>query len=374
MLKIFRSSAAALMAVLLPAVIAAGQEQDPAGSRPAAEKVILVRFEPKPSGSVVLIDGILRCAGTPCTVPVAGGSREVEVQAIGNAPEKRRVEFKGDQSVAWELKADSGHLVVTSPVAGTQLMIDGSHAGRMPVGKIQLPAGPHKLLIQSPCHLDEGRDFEITAGKETRLNVNPRPKESMLDVSAENENGAVVRAEILVDGVKSGTTPATLKVQTCVKDIRVEDPKAGFYRTKPLLFPNKVTAVRAVLRKSPQALEGLASEMVEIPAGDFWMGCRPEADHHCSSDEQPYHRVTLSAYRIDKYEVTAGDYGKCVDAGACTPANRGSTCNYGTPGREDHPINCVDWVQANRFCKWAGKRLPTEAEVHISVGRQRPRS
>src|SRR5262249_22284856 len=37
-------------------------------------------------------------------------------------------------------------------------------------------------------------------------------------------------------------------------------------------------------------------------------------------------------------------------------------CNYGVPGRGDHPINCVDWLQADAFCKAYGKRLPTEEE------------
>lgn len=85
-------------------------------------------------------------------------------------------------------------------------------------------------------------------------------------------------------------------------------------------------------------------------------------------DERPVHRVCLSTYRIDKHEVTVGAYARCVKAGYCAVPRRYKSsgyskyCNYGAPGRSKHPVNCVDWKQAAAYCRWAGKRLPTEAE------------
>ncbi len=72
--------------------------------------------------------------------------------------------------------------------------------------------------------------------------------------------------------------------------------------------------------------------------------------------------VNLGRFSISKTEVTVGQYRKCVDAGACTAPNTGGGCNWGTSGREDHPVNCVDWNQASAFAKWAGGRLPTGVE------------
>ncbi|MBI3800775.1 MAG: SUMF1/EgtB/PvdO family nonheme iron enzyme [Deltaproteobacteria bacterium] len=94
------------------------------------------------------------------------------------------------------------------------------------------------------------------------------------------------------------------------------------------------------------------------------MGCNEEVDQVCESDEKPGRKVSLDAYSIGKYEVTVAEYRRCVEAGGkgCTSPGSGEICNWGKEGHEDHPINCVDWNQAQGYCQWAGKRLPTEAE------------
>ena len=97
--------------------------------------------------------------------------------------------------------------------------------------------------------------------------------------------------------------------------------------------------------------------MIEIPGGPFTMGSDDGL-----ADEKPPHTVVMSTFWFDEFEVTAAQYQVCVDAGGCEDAGRDPGCNGGTTGFGEHPINCVDWAQADAFCGWAGKRLPSEAE------------
>ena len=99
---------------------------------------------------------------------------------------------------------------------------------------------------------------------------------------------------------------------------------------------------------------------MEIPAGTYMMGCNKDfyPDPNCPLSQLPYHEVYLDAYAMDTFEVTVGDYTKCVEAGLCEIAPE--ECVGGWPS--DAPVICVDWEDAVAYCEFRGKRLPTEAE------------
>lgn len=102
--------------------------------------------------------------------------------------------------------------------------------------------------------------------------------------------------------------------------------------------------------------------MVYIPAATFMMGTTAD------DPNDQLHQVTITKpYCIDRTPVTVAAYSKCVEAKACTAAHKPLDYNYERPGRDNHPINGVEWAQADGFCKWAGKRLPTDAEWELAA-------
>lgn len=95
--------------------------------------------------------------------------------------------------------------------------------------------------------------------------------------------------------------------------------------------------------------------LVYVPGGEFTMG-----NDSGWEEEKPAHTVDLDAYWIDQTEVTNEMYARCVQQGSCSfPSN---TSHFEDPNYADHPVVYVSWSDANQYCAWAGRRLPTEAE------------
>ena len=107
---------------------------------------------------------------------------------------------------------------------------------------------------------------------------------------------------------------------------------------------------------SVEASRGVdGAPMVLIPAGPFTMG-----SHDGFPNERPEHTVTLDAYYIDRYEVTLSLYRKFLEEGKHESPSTWDDEAAMTVG--DRPAIGIKWESAATYCRWAGKRLPTEAE------------
>ncbi|HEY4485736.1 MAG TPA: formylglycine-generating enzyme family protein [Nitrospiria bacterium] len=137
-------------------------------------------------------------------------------------------------------------------------------------------------------------------------------------------------------------------------------PTAGVLLLALILLP-----VSGCYKKSPP------EKMVLIPAGEFLMGSdKVDTEGKGTEfgtvkpwylDEHPQHKLALKAFHMDQYEVTLASYKQFIDATGSRPPQNWPG-GIIPSGRERHPVTMVNWYDADRFCRWAGKRLPSEAE------------
>ena len=117
-----------------------------------------------------------------------------------------------------------------------------------------------------------------------------------------------------------------------------------------------------------QKLDDTAA-MVTIPAAEFWMGRsqfqwlfdRNTEIERDRLDDTPAHKVYLDSFSIDKYEVTNEEYARFSEATGAKPPWYWPKAKF-PEGQERFPVYNVSWAEAGAYCRWAGMRLPTEAE------------
>lgn len=103
----------------------------------------------------------------------------------------------------------------------------------------------------------------------------------------------------------------------------------------------------------PTGKDGAAT--IVIPEGEFLMGANDAA-----GNERPEHKVWLKGYAIDQYEVTISLYAKFLEAAKHGPPPTWDDEAVLSAG--NRPAVGLTWPDAEAYCRWAGKRLPTEAE------------
>jgi len=104
-------------------------------------------------------------------------------------------------------------------------------------------------------------------------------------------------------------------------------------------------------------VSAVAAPMVKVAAGQFLMG-----DDAGDPETRPQRRIYVDQFLIDKFETSVAQFRQFVEETGHPYRAELLSCNISREGQAHGPMNCVTWTDAEAFCRWAGKRLPTEAE------------
>jgi formylglycine-generating enzyme required for sulfatase activity len=140
-------------------------------------------------------------------------------------------------------------------------------------------------------------------------------------------------------------------------ELGLNKEQQAFYQQLQTRLPRQRSVALSGMQKPEGSAGGVGQQdapMVLVPAGEFTMGS------NMADDEKPVHQIYLNAFYMDKYEVTVGQYAKYLEVTDMDEPPDWSIMNQ--PQHQKRPVVNVDWEDAVKFCKWAGKRLPTEAE------------
>ena len=169
----------------------------------------------------------------------------------------------------------------------------------------------------------------------------------------------VLIVTLLIQSCDAAPQDQVVHTPSATADIQV--PTAAIQNTQPPPTPEPIPTIKI---EPPPAITEAGqiwinpvdgSEMVSVPAGEFEMGTDNGYEW-----EGPEHTVYLDSYYIDKLEITNAQYRDCVENGPCLKLEK--TAYIDDPEYDQHPVVNVNWHWARTYCKWAGKRLPTEAE------------
>jgi formylglycine-generating enzyme required for sulfatase activity len=311
-------------------------------------------------------------------------------------PDAAPIDRSGDERSEWPSGVPGrGSLRVESEPSGARLWLDGEFIGTTPRLVESLQSGTHEISLAYPSHEEFKEQVRVARGRETAVSITLKPKPGRLTITSYPDGG-----EIWLDGKEIGKVPWTGMVEPGPHDViiqlaghamgweSVNMPPDGEKTVEltlsagtPVLIPQ---GGERLLRRSDQdfkfpgntPLRGNdGAPMVLVPAGEFLMGS-VESDVHAYSNEKPRHSVRLKAFFIDKFEVPNALYRAFLkdvrDNGhrRCLPGEPpekkhepGALSIWGTEWNAPRqPVIEVDWWDAASYCRWAGKRLPTEAE------------
>jgi hypothetical protein len=213
----------------------------------------------------VRIDGKMLCESTPCEKVVDEGDREIIVQKDLYSTKKQIVTVQRGKSIQIKLEPNFGWLEIESKYDGINVVLDGKNIGKTPIQKRQITPGAHLIEPQGECFNTVPEQFVAEKGRTHTINLGVQQKEAAIQVTAKDDKGNDLEADVFVDGKNVGAAPGKFKIPMCSKEVVVRKEGYEDFR-KPLYLDEKMEiSINPIIKPQKNSI----SEMELAGSRDF---------------------------------------------------------------------------------------------------------
>jgi len=305
-----------------------------------------------PANATVSLDGTV-VGSTPLEHRVEAGERVVEIRRQGFKPLSRRINVTAGEAVDLglvRLVPVDGRLAVASDPTGATVTVNGVFRGTAPLELDLAPGTTYEVTVSMAGRSTFTTGVEISSGQRSEVRAELEMLSGEVSVTS-----LPPHAQLLIDGVPSGTTDQTLELEARPHQIEIRLDGYVPYRTTLTPEPGLPQAVHAVLKeegpagmpatiKSPQGVE-----LVLVGPGRFTMGAaRREPGRRAN---EVLHEVELTRpFYLAAREVTNSEFREFRSG-----HRSGSVGNYNLE-IDHHPVVNITWNDAAKYCNWLSER------------------
>jgi formylglycine-generating enzyme required for sulfatase activity len=336
-----------------------------------------------PAGATVTLEGTV-LGSTPLHHRVEAGERVIEIYRPGFKPMSRRLQVIAGEPVdlrSLQLVPEDGRLAVASVPTGASVTVDGVFRGTTPLELDLAPGTRYEVKVSAAGHATSTTEVEISSGRRSEVRA-----ELEILVGEVRFTSLPPRAELLIDGVPSGTTGRTVKLEARPHQIEVR--LEGYVPFRTILTPEAgiPQTVHATLKEAgpaglPASVESPKGvELVLVGPGQFTMGAARREPGRRANEVLREVEITGPFY-LSVQEVTNREFREFRSE------HRSGSVGTFNLEIDHHPVVNVTWNDAAKYCNWLsaqaglspvyvetrgamvaripfpnGFRLPTEAE------------
>ena len=160
-----------------------------------------------PAQAVARVDGKIVCYDTPCTVRVAKGRHEIDMQLGDHRILSKSLTLTQDTTLNWKLDANVGYLSLRADKEGASVKIDGRGVWKLPVSDLALTPGAHTLVVEARCYKSETQSVTLGAKAKRQVEFKLKDRQGTLRLTALDSEGKAAPADVYLGDKKHGTHP-----------------------------------------------------------------------------------------------------------------------------------------------------------------------